>query len=217
MARTSGSIGHQTAARARQAALKLFAQKGYGAVSMRQIAGEIGLNAGALYNHFATKQALLAELMIAHMEALNSAWEANSRQFSDPITALEGFVRFHIGYHLDRRDEVFIAYMELRSLETENFGKVEGLRKYYEGYLRKILQAGHDNGVFKLADVAVSAMAIIAMLTGVTHWFRSAGRFSADEIEMLYVHMVLGMVGLDSQGVVKSALPGQKSGHIQLA
>jgi hypothetical protein len=44
-------------------------------------------------------------------------------------------VRFHIRYHLERADEVFIAYMELRNLEPENFAEVEAERRRYEKIL----------------------------------------------------------------------------------
>ena len=194
MARKAGSVGEETAERVRLAALKLFAGKGYAAVSMREIAAGVGLQAGALYNHFPTKQAILADLMVAHMEALIAAWEVESRKFATPVAALEGFVRFHIRYHLSRGDEVFISYMELRNLEPENFVRIEGLRKYYEGFLRKILQAGAASGSFSIADVPVAAMALIAMLTGLNTWFRAGGRLSVDEVEEIYVKMALGSV-----------------------
>ena len=192
MARTAGSIGNVTAERVRRAALALIARNGYAAVSMRAIAAEVGLQAGALYNHFPTKQAILFDLMETHMIDLNAAWEVESKRFATPRSALEGFVRFHIRHHLERQDAVFISYMELRNLEPDNFGKIEALRRVYEGYLRKIISLGKDNRDFDVSDVPVAAMAVIAMLTGVTTWFRSAGRLSAVEIEQIYVNMVLG-------------------------
>lgn len=195
MARTVGSNGELTANRVRGAALSLFARNGYAAASMRQIAAASGLQAGALYNHFDTKQALLVDLMETHMNELLEAWELASRGFTDPAQALEGFVRFHIRHHLERQDAVFISYMELRNLESGNFERIEKLRRYYEGYVRKILSLGKERGMFAIPDVPVAAMAIISMLTGVNTWFRSGGRLSAAEIEEIYVTMVLGSVG----------------------
>lgn len=195
MARKTGSVGAETARNVRQAALILFAQHGYAAVSMRQIADAVGLQPGALYNHFATKQDLLREVMAGHLRALIEAWEKESLKFSDPRAALEGFVRFHIRFHIGRSDAVFVSYMELRSLEPENFRAVEGMRKYYEGCLRKIIAGGVREGDFGVEDVPVAVMAIIAMLTGVTTWYRSGGRLSPDEIENIYVVMALRSVG----------------------
>ena len=210
LARTAGSRGEETALRVREAALRLFADKGYAAVSMREIAGEVGLQAGALYNHFPTKQAILVDLLETHMIDLIAAWESRSRNFSDPVDALEGFVRFHIRYHLERQNAVFISYMELRNLEREGFERIEELRRVYEGFLRKIIQIGVARQVFSVGDIPVAAMAVIAMLTGVNTWFRTGGRLKAVEIEEIYVKMVLGSLGhlmTPQSGMVQQAVP----------
>lgn len=45
------------------AALTLFSEKGYNAVSVRHIAAEVGIKASSLYNHFENKQDILHELV----------------------------------------------------------------------------------------------------------------------------------------------------------
>ena len=195
MARTAGSVGSETADRVRDAAMQLFAARGYAAVSMRDIADAVGVRAPALYNHFASKQALLADLMLSHMNGLLAAWDAEAVAHEAPEQALERFARFHIRYHAGRADAVFISYMELRSLEPANFGRVEKLRQAYEGMLKAILDEGVSRGMLAVPDTRVAAMAMIAMLTGVNTWFRSRGRLSLAEIEGIYTAMVLRSAG----------------------
>jgi len=195
LARTSGSIGTQTAERIRVAAEQLFAARGFAAVSMREIAGAVGVQAAALYNHFSNKQALLESLLVSHMECLIDAWEQEACAEEGACKALERFARFHIRYHVDRSDAVFISYMELRNLEPGNFRRIEGLRKTYEGFVVGILEEGRTSGEFDLIDTRISAMAIIAMLTGVNTWYRSRGRLSLTEIEKIYTKMVLRSAG----------------------
>ena len=67
--------GQETAARVRNAALKRFAASGYAAVSMREIAADVGVQPGALYNHFPTKQDILKDLMLSHLADLLEAWD----------------------------------------------------------------------------------------------------------------------------------------------
>ncbi|MEX3009978.1 TetR/AcrR family transcriptional regulator [Hoeflea sp. TYP-13] len=196
MARKVGSIGAETADRVRLAALSLFARYGYAAVSMRQIGREIGLQAGAIYNHFPTKQHLLRGLLVEHMERLLNAWDGERDDSLPPREALVAFVRFHIRYHVRCGEEVFISYMELRNLEEQNFVEVEELRRSYELSLRRILEAGRKDGVFSISDPQVAAMAIIAMLIGITNWYRPDGRLSLEQIEELYVGMIAGAVGM---------------------
>lgn len=199
MARVAGSVGKETAERIRQAAVGLFARHGYAAVSMREIAGEVGVGAGALYNHFTTKQDLLAGLMERHMAGLLTAWkvEPGAAETADPVVALENFTRFHIRYHKDLADEVSVAYMELRSLDQPNFHRIEQFRRAYEDQLVAILDRGVATGAFHAPDTKIAAMAIIAMLTGMTTWFRAGGRLSASQIENLYVDMVARSVRPD--------------------
>lgn len=176
----------------RAAALHLFARHGFAAVSMRKIAAEIGMQAGALYLYTPDKQTLLFDLMKSHMDELLAAVPA---PHGNAIQQLEAFARFHITFHLDRPDAVFIAYMELRNLEPTNFAVVEGLRREYENRLEAILQSGADAGVFDIPDTKLATMALIAMLTGVNTWYREGGRLSRDKVQAIYWDMVRKAVG----------------------
>ena len=188
MARKTGSHSQITGPKVQQAASKLFARHGFAAVSMRQIASEVGVQAGALYLYTPDKQSLLFDLMQGHMQDLLAAWEAQEKG-RGPLAQLEAFVRFHIGFHLDRPDAVFIAYMELRNLSDENFAVIEGLRKRYEDVLEGILREGQQAGVFAVPDTKLAMMALIAMLTGVNTWYREGGRLSRDKVEAIYWDM----------------------------
>ncbi|MEX0303035.1 MAG: TetR/AcrR family transcriptional regulator [Leisingera sp.] len=189
MARTQGSHSGITGPKIREAALRLFAQQGYAAVSMRQIAKEVGVQAGALYNYTPDKQSLLFNLMEGHMVELQAAWDAVPRADS-ALERLRAFTGFHIRFHLERPDAVFIAYMELRNLTEENFTVIESLRRDYENGVEGILKEGVEQGVFAIPDTKIATLAVIAMLNGVNTWYRSEGRLSLDEVEQAYWGMV---------------------------
>jgi len=189
MARTQGSHSDITGPRVREAALSLFARHGYASVSMRQIAADVGVQAGALYNYTPDKQTLLFELMRTHMEDLLGQWDAQAPA-GPAEAALEAFTRFHIRFNTGRADAVFVSYMELRNLSAENFDVIEGLRRAYETRLEAILRRGVAERAFAVAEPRIAAMALIAMLTGVNTWFRDRGRLSLSEVETLYWDMV---------------------------
>ena len=194
MARKTGSHAEITGPRVREAALRLFARDGFAAVSMRRIAAEVGVQAGALYLYTPDKQTLLFELMRDHLEELLAAWEAEPSG-GTPVERLDRFARFHIRFHLERPDAVFIAYMELRNLEPENFAAIEALRRRYEDVLEAILQDGRAAGAFDIPDTKLATMAIIAMLTGVNTWYREGGRLSSGDVAAIYSDMTLRAVG----------------------
>ena len=193
MARTLGSYAKLTKPKISEIALNLFAEQGYAAVSMRQIAAKVGLQVGALYNYFPDKQTILSELLINHMENLLQTWHRQKLpEKSDKL--LEFFVDFHIEYHLNRPEEVFIAYMELRNLNPDNFKKIEKLRNKYELILKNILRDGVNKNLFSCDDTKIESLAIIGMLKEVNTWYKKDGRISVPEIKNIYQKIVLKAV-----------------------
>lgn len=195
MARTVGSDGGRTEAAIRGAAAALIARHGYEAVSMRQLAGEVGVQAAALYRYFPTKEELLFTLMHEHMIELIASWEAERPASPDPAARLSGFVANHIGFHVARRHATHLSNMELRSLSRERLTRVLKLRASYEKELRRILRDGAEAGAFRIDDVGLTAMAIIQMITGVIVWFRPDERLSVEEVTRTYLAMTMRMVG----------------------
>lgn len=193
MARKRGSHSDITGPKVRSVALRLIAQHGYAAVSMRKIAEGVGVQVGALYNYTPDKQRLLYDLMQSHMAALLA--ELDCTEFNGgPEENLRAFVRFHIRFHLPKRDDVFVSYMELRNLSDENFDKIEDMRNRYEGTLTAILAAGQASGAFVIQDIKVTTLAIIAQLTGITNWYRVDGRLAIENIEDIYCELVCNSV-----------------------
>ena len=195
MARTHGSRAELTRPRIMEAAKRLIARHGFAAMSMRQLAAETGIQAGTLYTYIPDKQSLLLDLMSSHMQALQHAVEALDLSAQPPEAALEAFTRFHMNFHLDRPEDVFVAYMELRNLEPANFQILDTLRRTYEAQLSAVLARGAAQGVFAIADTAVTTRAIIAMLTGVTTWYRETGPLDRASVVGIYWRMVAGSVG----------------------
>lgn len=193
MARTQGSRADITGPLIRSAALRLFARHGYAAVSMRQIAAEVGVQAGALYAYTPDKQALLADLLSDHMETLLAAWHDPAG--AGPLDRLEAFVRFHIAYTLDHPDAVFLSYMELRNLTPGNHAMIAALRRRYEDALADILRAGDEAGQMRLDEPRLAAMALIGMLTGVSNWYRPGGRLDRQAVADRYWTLAKGAVG----------------------
>nr|WP_253913119.1 TetR/AcrR family transcriptional regulator [Pseudoruegeria sp. HB172150] len=185
---------HHTATRIRDAAIKLFAEHGYAAVSMRQLAAEVGVQAGALYIYIPDKQTLLYDLMRDHLEELLAEWRAMPKG-DDPLQRLEAFVRFHIDHMLARPDAVFVAYMELRNLAPQNYVAITALRGAYEHELERILRDGMQQNLMRVPDAKLTTKALLAMMTGVTGWCREGGRLSRERVERIYWKLARRAVG----------------------
>ncbi len=226
MSRTTGSDGARTEQLIRKTAIELIAKHGFEAMTLRQLAERVGIQPGSVYRYFPSKGKLLAQLQIEHLEFLLGRWSEEVRTLDRAVLAqLKVFVDFHIRYHTLRRQEVFVANMELRSLEPEDYKQVVSLRRRYEKILQNILWDGVSQGLFvvgtlsrsrpigatPLAATSIAAMpkstgypseimatsfALLAMLTGVGTWFNESGRMAKQDLIVLYTQMVFQSLGV---------------------
>jgi len=204
MARTIGSYGPKTMEAIRKAGLRLIFEHGYEAMSLRQLAAEVGIQAGSLYNHISTKQELLFALVQDHMNTLLRQLEAALEGKEQPVDQLRAFVAFHVAYHMTKKREVFIANSELRSLDPKNYDAIVALRGAYEQRLAQILAEGVSEGVFEVPDIQVATFAILSLLTGLCSWYRPSGRLTREAIVAAHEKLVLS--GVTSQA---SAAPSR--------
>ena len=98
-------------------------------------------------------------------------------------------------HDLEHPDDVFLAYMEIRSLEPENRVTIVALRNTYESTLQDILSEGAAREGFRIGDVAVHARMLLSMMTGATVWYREGGRLKRDEVVDCYLQGAMQSVG----------------------
>jgi AcrR family transcriptional regulator len=168
------------------AAVQLFAEYGYHAAPLRDIARIAGIQAASIYHHYPNKQALLTEIMETHMLRLNNGLEGILRTHTDPLQRLHEAIAHHIRLHTTYKSEFFIVDTELRSLEGASRPYILSLRDEYEKLLQDLLQDGIERGVFRPTDVKVASYALIAMCTEVAVWFRPDGRLSVQQVIFMY-------------------------------
>jgi AcrR family transcriptional regulator len=172
------------------AAVQLFAEYGYHAAPLRDIARIAGIQAASIYYHYANKEALLIEIMETHMRHLNANLERILREQHDPLIRLYQAIANHIRLHTSYKNEFFIIDTEIRALEGDNRRYILSLRDHYESLLQDLLRDGMERGIFRVSDVKVSSYAIIAMCTEVSTWFRPSGRLTVQEVIDMYSQMI---------------------------
>ncbi len=202
MARTAGSSGAKTLKAIRKVAIRQIYDRGYEAMNLRQLAADVGIQAGSLYNHIKNKQDLLFDIMRTVMTDLHRDLNRELDGDGDCRRELRGFIDVHIRFNTRRRKEVFISNMELRSLDKGNHKSIVAMRAAYEDRLRGILARGREEAAWSIDDVDVTAYALIAMLSGVVNWYRASGRLSIDELIDTHIELILH--GLDANGAVRA-------------
>lgn len=172
------------------AAIELFAEYGYHAAPLRDIARIAGIQAASIYHHYPNKQSLLIEIMETYMQRLNTALEHILKEYENPQQRLHAAIANHIRLHTNHKNEFFIIDTEIRALEGEGRTYILSLRDTYEVLLQSILKDGMDQGIFRQSDAKVVSYAIIAMCTEVAAWFRPDGRLSVQQVITIYSQLI---------------------------
>jgi AcrR family transcriptional regulator len=172
------------------AAVQLFAEYGYHAAPLRDIAHIAGIQAASIYYHYPSKQALLVEIMQTYMQLLSNSTERIICEYTDPKQQLYEIIANHIRMHTIYKAEFFIIDTEIRSLEAESHPAMLSLRHKYETLVQEVLHAGMEQGIFHRCDVKVTSYAIIAMCTQVASWFRPDGRLSVQQVIAIYRQLI---------------------------
>lgn len=198
MARTQGA---QTANAIAEVAASLFNEHGYEATSLRQIASEVGIQVGSLYNHIDGKNELLHNIMVGILDDLLDAIRNATAAGTDPVSRLVLALDCHIRFHALRSRDVFIGNSELRSLPPENRADVINRRDAYEEILRDLVSdVVHATGADPL-DVRLQTYAILAIGTHVSSWYRPDGDMSLDDVVAGYTRVILRQLGIEEFGM----------------
>lgn len=184
-----------TADRVQQAAVRLFAERGYHGVGIRDLAQEAGLSSASLYHYMGTKQDLLAAVMRASLERLLVEGVAAVASAGEPVGQLRALVRMHVREHADRRLQTLVVDGELRALEQPQRAEVVALRDRYESLWADVIDRGAAAGDFRAPDPALARLALLEMCTGVARWYAADGRVGLEELTERYVELALAMLG----------------------
>jgi AcrR family transcriptional regulator len=209
--RRSRAVQPRTGTRERimAAGTSLFAERGYAAASMRELADRAGVSLSASYHHFPGKHDVLVAIMIEAMDRLEAAALEVLKRDLPPLKRLPQLVRAHVLIHLQVPDAARVADGELRSLDVQARREMVALRDRYESYFREALAEGVAEGSFSSGlDVPVTAMAIITMATSTLVWYRPDGRLSAEEVSDRLSASALAMA-TQGRGFAHSAGGGQ--------
>lgn len=182
----------------RAAALELFTQHGYEATTMADLGAAVGIRGPSLYKHVASKQDVLAQIMIGTMEDLLAA-HRSALAIEDPAERLRRATSAHVRYHARHRLEAFVGNREIRALVEPYLGRVLALRDEYETCFRELVQDGILAGRFTVASARLASYAILDLGMGVAVWYREGGELTEETVVRQYSEFALGIVGAHSR------------------
>jgi AcrR family transcriptional regulator len=183
-----------TEERIRNVALRLFAQQGFQATGIREIASEAGLTVSALYYYVGTKEELLLDILRDTATSMLTSALRIGAATESPEQKLALLTLLHVWFNGEHAQQMQVANTELRSLSGEARQLVLDLRDRYDAVWREVITQGSVKGIFQVQNAKLAAIALIEMCNGVSYWYRPHGDLTLTEICYMHADWALGLV-----------------------
>lgn len=170
-----------------EAAQSLIASEGVDAVSMAGLAQATGLSRPAIYQYFASKEDVLAELVINEMADLSNAIDAHIQKISDPMERVRVWIHYSLA-HLASADHRIIREISIESLPTDKRGMLNAMHGHFMmALVSPVTQLG-------ISDVTATCHLIFASVAEAAKRIDSGSDFSR-EAAALEKFTIAGLVG----------------------
>lgn len=158
-----------------------FRMKGYRAVSMRELADSVGIEAASFYNHFASKESILKEICFRMAGAFFNGIEhvLVGEKKSDKL--LQKAICSHVKVITENTDASAVFFHDWRYLSEPYLSEFKKMRKDYENIFRKILKEGMLNGTFEKQDETFAVLHIFSSLNWIYEWFDPEGKLTPEQ------------------------------------
>ena len=152
-------------------AARLFKEKGYSAVTMRDIAQAMDIKAASLYNHIKSKQEILVLIVIDIAEEFTNVMNEIVNADISAIQKIEKVIELHINITLRNADALACLnndWMHLTDADLVHFIK---MREDYEDNFRIIIQKGIADGEIKNLNIEVVIFSTLSTLRTLYIWY----------------------------------------------
>jgi len=170
-----------------EVAAALFAERGFHGASVYDLGAAMGTSGAALYKHFASKEALLGEMLVGISERLRSEGQrrADAAAVDGPDAVLASLIGWHVEFALTHPSLITVQLRDLASLAESDRHTVRRLqRRYVELWVGAIRAAvGVDE-----AHARSAAHAVFGLINSTPH----SARLNPREMAKLLQAMALG-------------------------
>jgi AcrR family transcriptional regulator len=179
-----------------EAAIHIFAEKGYVGSSLQEVADSVGLMKGSLYHYISSKESLLYRMFQeAHEQANLIITEVDAKNLG-PEEHLREFVRSLAVFYVINQERASIYFRESRHLTGKDRETVKQQQKAFRAYVRGLIEDVHKAGLTRPdLDIRIATYFLLTAVNGI-HIFLQAqhgtkAAQTADEISDLVCSAIL--------------------------
>lgn len=179
-----------------EAALKLFAQKGYHNTTVRDIAGLSNINTGSVYDYIRNKEDILFLVSQNFFDNLKKEVERALQGLKDPLMKLKATIEATLTVIDNFQEYVLITYRESKYFKKQDLMGIFHQEAFFTNIFLEIIEEGNRLGVFHVREPFVVAN----LLTLMTHCW-ALKRYNLKEYSLFNFKETL--IGLVLDGMIK--------------
>jgi len=172
-------------------AASLFRKKGYNAVSMRMLAGEVGIKAASLYNHIDSKQEILAYIILGVAQRFTDGMEVVRVLEADPLRKIREVILLHIDITLDDPEGMESLQNNWLYLEGDSMVAYKASRNTYEENLRKVIREGIATGHIRNVNPELLIYSILSTLRYLYIWYPRQKDIDPERLKEEMIEVIL--------------------------
>ena len=161
------------------AALSISNNKGFSAMSLRDLSKETGLSMGALYSYISSKDDLLNMLLEQGRSVIMNVLLEHLAGVEDPKDKLKRALQIHLYLSEVMQPWFYFFYMETKNLNKALHRKAIEAELFTEKIFIDIIEAGISTGMFRSVDSLLTAAVLKAMLQD---WYLKRWKYESRRI-----------------------------------
>jgi len=172
-------------------AAKLFKEKGYSAVSMRDIAQQMDIKAASLYNHIKSKQEILSSLVLHVAREFTNSTQTITSQDGTALKRLKKLIEVHIDITLHHADAIAALNNDWMHLDGQDLLDFIAMRDQYEENFRNIIKQGIQTQQIKAKEPEVILFSILSTLRTLYLWNEKRGKLEVNVLKKELVAVLI--------------------------
>ncbi|MQA93940.1 MAG: TetR family transcriptional regulator [Streptosporangiales bacterium] len=175
-----------------EAAVDLFAEKGFDATSVAEIVERAAVTKGALYHYFASKDDLLFEIYHRLIGAQLSDLDRITSLGLPPDETLRALIADLIASTTGNLREAAVFGRESHKLDAAHSSAVRADRRRYHDAVRTLVERAQQDGTFaRTAPAETVTLIIFGMINQMPKWYRPDGPKAPAELATELADFVL--------------------------
>src|SRR5690625_2031677 len=164
-------------------AARLFREKGYRAVSMRDLADALDIKASSLYNHIQSKEEILSSIILEVAEEYAQGIQHIQSEDISSIEKLKKLINLHIQIASKNSDGMAIVQKDWVHLE-ENLAYYKQLRRDYESKFYQIIEEGLANNELRNAHPETIVFNLLSTLNTLYLWIPKKSNLDVAQLKI---------------------------------